>query len=91
LCEDPCSYLLRASLSYTPPPALKPGRSLPDFLTGPVGAFRRYAEELVPSVELRVFPLGGRLDALSMLEASERKKTGQPKSQEQGWRSEWKR
>jgi L-ascorbate metabolism protein UlaG (beta-lactamase superfamily) len=41
---------------------LGPRRSLPAFLTEPVEDFRRYAEELAPSVELRVLPLGGRLE-----------------------------
>ncbi len=64
---------------------LRPSRSLPAFLTEPVEAFQRYAEEFAPSVELRVLPLGGRLelDAPSMPEASETK-TGQPKSRERG-------
>lgn len=41
---------------------LGPRRSLPAFLTEPVEDFRRYAEELAPSVEVRVLPLGGRLE-----------------------------
>jgi L-ascorbate metabolism protein UlaG (beta-lactamase superfamily) len=41
---------------------LRPGRSLPAFLTEPVEAFRRYAAEYAPSVELRVLPVGGRLE-----------------------------
>lgn len=41
---------------------LRLGRSLPAFLTEPVEAFRRYAGELAPSVELRVLPLGGKLE-----------------------------
>jgi L-ascorbate metabolism protein UlaG (beta-lactamase superfamily) len=41
---------------------LGPRTSLPAFLTQPVEDFRRYAEELAPSVELRVLPLGGRLE-----------------------------
>ena len=41
---------------------LRLGRSLPAFLTEPIEAFRRYAGELAPSVELRVLPLGGRLE-----------------------------
>lgn len=41
---------------------LRLGRSLPAFLTEPIEAFRRYAGELAPSVELRVLPLGDRLE-----------------------------
>ena len=41
---------------------LWPGRSLPAFLTEPIKAFRWYAEELAPSVGLRVLPVGGRLE-----------------------------
>src|SRR3712207_304378 len=41
---------------------LRPGRSLPAFLTEPVEAFRRYAAEHAPSVGLRVLPVGGRLE-----------------------------
>ncbi len=41
---------------------LGPRRSLPAFLTQPVEDFRRLAEELAPSIELRVLPLGGRLE-----------------------------
>jgi L-ascorbate metabolism protein UlaG (beta-lactamase superfamily) len=41
---------------------LRPGRSLPAFLTEPVEAFRRYAAEYAPAVELRVLPVGGRLE-----------------------------
>jgi L-ascorbate metabolism protein UlaG (beta-lactamase superfamily) len=67
----------------------RPSRTLPAFLTKPVEAFRRYAEELAPSVEVRVLPVGGRLelDAPSMLEAPETK-TGRPKSREGGRRTE---
>ena len=41
---------------------LWPSRSLPAFLTEPIEAFRWYAEELAPSVGLRVLPVGGRLE-----------------------------
>ena len=40
----------------------KPGHSLPAFLTEPVEAFRRYAAEHAPSVDLRVLPVGGRIE-----------------------------
>ena len=53
------------------------GRSFPAFLTEPIEAFRRYAGELAPSVELRVLPLGGRLE----LDAQAGEiKTSRPKS-----------
>ena len=41
---------------------LRLDRSLPAFLTEPIEAFRRHAGELAPSVEVRVLPLGGRLE-----------------------------
>jgi L-ascorbate metabolism protein UlaG (beta-lactamase superfamily) len=41
---------------------LWPRRSLPTFLTEPIEAFRRYAEELAPSVGLCVLPVGGKLE-----------------------------
>ena len=71
---------------------LRPGRSLPAFLKEPVEAFRRYAAEHAPSVELRVLPVGGRLelDAPSMPDASATK-TSQPKSRKRGRRSEGRR
>jgi L-ascorbate metabolism protein UlaG (beta-lactamase superfamily) len=37
-------------------------RTLPGFLSEPAEAFRRHAAELAPDVEVRVLPLGGRVD-----------------------------
>ncbi len=71
---------------------LRPGRSLPAFLKEPVEAFRRYAAEHAPCVELRVLPVGGRLelDAPNMPDAPATK-TSQPKSRRRGRRSEGRR
>jgi L-ascorbate metabolism protein UlaG (beta-lactamase superfamily) len=41
---------------------LAPGRSRPAFLTSAIQEFRCYAEELAPSVELHVLPIGGSVE-----------------------------
>ena len=41
---------------------LWPGSSRPAFLTSAIHEFRRYAEELAPSVELHVLPIGGSVE-----------------------------
>jgi len=41
---------------------LWPGRSRPAFLTSAIHEFQRYAEELAPSVELHVLPIGGSVE-----------------------------
>jgi L-ascorbate metabolism protein UlaG (beta-lactamase superfamily) len=41
---------------------LWPGRSRSAFLTSAIHEFQRYAEELAPSVELHVLPIGGSVE-----------------------------